>query len=264
MPLGQAQKCSTATRLTTPGAIYEGMHAAGETEVVSLIRSAWAGSQRWGAALWSGDIPATFESLAAQVRAGLNVAVSGIPWWTTDIGGFHGGDPESPTYRELIVRWFEYGMWCPLFRLHGDREPRSRLAQVMSGGPNEVWSYGDEVYEVLAGILRLRERVKPYVLEQMAVAAKEGVPPMRPLWFDSPGDAEAWKIEDEFCFGPSVLVAPVTELGARSRRVYLPAGATWKDAWSPETFEGGTWVYASAPLERIPVYLRDGAQLPLG
>jgi alpha-D-xyloside xylohydrolase len=134
----------------------------------------------------------------------------------------------------------------------------------MSGGPNEVWSYGDEVYEILASILRLRERVKPYVLEQMALAAKEGVPPMRPLWFDFPGDAEAWKIEDEFCFGPSVLVAPVTELGARSRRVYLPAGATWKDAWSPETFEGGTWAHASAPLERIPVYLRDGAQLPLG
>ena len=95
-PQGQARRCSTATRPTMPAAIYEGMHEAGETEVVSLIRSAWAGSQRWGAALWSGDIPATFESLAAQVRAGLNVAVSGIPWWTTDIGGFHGGDPEKP------------------------------------------------------------------------------------------------------------------------------------------------------------------------
>ena len=106
-------------------AVYEGMHAVGETEVVSLIRSAWAGSQRWGAALWSGDIAATFESLRAQVKAGLNVALSGIPWWTTDIGGFHGGDPFSPTYRELIVRWFQYGVWCPLFRLHGDRLPRA-------------------------------------------------------------------------------------------------------------------------------------------
>ncbi len=161
------------------------------------------------------------------------------------------------------MRWFEYGVWCPLFRLHGDREPRIPLSQAMSGGPNEVWSYGDEVYEILSGVLRLRERIKPYVLEQMAVAADEGIPPMRPLWFDFPGDKEAWAIDDEYCFGPSVLVAPVTKLGARSRRVYLPAGATWTDPWSGETLKGGTWVEAAAPLERIPVYLRDGAPLPL-
>jgi alpha-D-xyloside xylohydrolase len=243
--------------------VYEGMVEAGETEVVSLIRSAWAGSQRWGAALWSGDIPATFESLAAQVRAGLNVGLSGIPWWTSDIGGFHGGDPQSPAYRELLVRWFEYGVWCPLFRLHGDREPRVPLSQAMSGGPNEVWSYGEEAYEILTSILLLRERIKPYVLEQMAIAAEKGIPPMRPLWFDFPDDADAWGVDDEYCFGPSVLVAPVTELGARSRRVYLPAGATWNDPWCDETVKGGTWVDAIAPLERIPVYLRDGAQLPL-
>jgi alpha-D-xyloside xylohydrolase len=241
--------------------VYEGMHALGETEVVSLTRSAWAGSQRWGAALWSGDIPATFESLAAQVRAGLNVALSGIPWWTTDIGGFHGGDALSPEYRELIVRWFQYGVWCPLFRLHGNRAPRMPFGHEWSGGPNEVWSYGEEVYELLSDILRLRERIKPYVLEQMALASKQGTPAMRPLWFDFPADGVAWSIEDEFVFGPAVLVAPVTQFGARSRRVYLPAGATWTDPWSEETTDGGAWVEATAPLERIPVYLRDGAQL---
>jgi alpha-D-xyloside xylohydrolase len=243
--------------------VYEGMHEAGETEVVNLCRSAWAGSQRWGAALWSGDIPATFESLAAQVRAGLNVAVSGIPWWTTDIGGFHGGDPDDPAYRELIVRWSQYGVWCPLFRFHGDRAPRIPIGQAMSGGPNEVWSYGEEAYEVLAGILRLRERLKPYVMDQMVLAAERGVPPMRPVWFDFPHDAEAWAIEDEFCFGPSVLVAPVTELGSRSRRAYLPAGASWTDPWTGQVLAGGQWVEAAAPLEHIPLYLRDGAQLPL-
>jgi alpha-D-xyloside xylohydrolase len=243
--------------------VYEGMHSVGETEVVSLVRSAWAGSQRWGAALWSGDIPATFGSLKAQIRAGLNVALSGIPWWTTDIGGFHGGDPSNPTYRELVVRWFQYGVWCPLFRLHGDRLPRSPLSQAMSGGPNEVWSYGEDVYQILAGVLQLRERIKPYVLEQMAVAAREGVPPMRPLWFDFPDDAGAWAVDDQFCFGPSVLVAPVTEYGARTRRVYLPAGAMWTDPWTGKTVDGGTWTDADAPLERIPVYLRDGTQLPL-
>jgi alpha-D-xyloside xylohydrolase len=244
-------------------AVYEGMHSVGETDVVSFVRSAWAGSQRWGAALWSGDIDATFESLRAQVRAGLNVALSGVPWWTTDIGGFHGGDPSTPTYRELIVRWFQYGVWCPLFRLHGERLPRVPHSQARSGGPNEVWSYGDEVYQILAGVLALRERMKPYVLEQMALAASDGVPPMRPVWFDFPDDPEAWAVEDQFCFGPSVLVAPVTELGARSRRVYLPAGATWTDPWTRQTVAGGSWLDAEAPLERIPVYLRDGAQLPL-
>ena len=239
--------------------IYDGMHAAGEHDVVSLMRSAWAGSQRWGAFLWSGDIPATFESLATQVRAGLNVGLAGIPWWSTDIGGFHGGDPGNPEYRELIVRWFQYGMWCPLFRLHGDRLPRSPLSQAMSGGPNEVWSYGDEVYAILADILRLRERIKPYVLEQMAAATERGTPPMRPLWFDFPADARAWDIEDEYLFGPCVLVAPVTEFGARSRHLYLPEGGEWTDAYSREVHGGGQWVTVAAPLQRIPVFLRDGA-----
>ncbi|MGA3220940.1 MAG: family 31 glucosidase, partial [Acidimicrobiales bacterium] len=155
------------------------------------------------------------------------------------------------------------GVWCPLFRLHGNRQPRLPFGHDTSGGPNEVWSYGEEVYEILAGVLRLRERIKPYVLEQMALASRDGVPPMRPLWFDFPDDAEAWAVDDEFCFGPSVLVAPVTELGARSRRVYLPAGATWTDPWTEQTLDGGTWADAEAPLDRIPLYLRDGAQLPL-
>jgi alpha-D-xyloside xylohydrolase len=239
------------------------MHSTGEDQVVSLVRSAWAGSQQWGAFLWSGDIPATFESLAAQVRAGLNVGLSGIPWWSTDIGGFHGGDPGDPEYRELIVRWFQYGLWCPLFRLHGDRLPRNTLSQEMSGGPNEVWSYGDEVYGIVSAILRLREQIRPYILEQMAAASDHGLPPMRPLWFDFPDDATAWTIEDQFLFGPSVIVAPITEMGARSRRVYLPQGAAWTEALTDEHFDGGEWTTASAPLERIPIYLRDGASLPL-
>src|SRR6185437_3884856 len=113
----------------------EGMAAAGQPPTVLLCRSAWAGAQKFGAAVWSGDIPATWESLRQQVRAGLNIAVSGIPWWTTDIGGFHGGDPRDPAYQELIVRWFQYGVFCPLFRLHGDREPRIPTGYAMTGGP---------------------------------------------------------------------------------------------------------------------------------
>jgi alpha-D-xyloside xylohydrolase len=154
-------------------------------------------------------------------------------------------------------------MWCPLFRLHGDRLPRDPLSQAMSGGPNEVWSYGDEAYAILADILRLREQIKPYVLEQMAAASETGLPPMRPLWFDFPDDATAWTIEDQYLFGPSVMVAPVTELGARSRRVYLPEGSAWPEAFTDERLEGGQWTTASAPLEHIPVYLRAGGSVQL-
>ena len=133
-------------------AVYEGLRAAGETEIITLCRSAWAGSQRWGAAVWSGDIASTFESLRQQVRAGLNMAMSGIPWWTTDIGGFHGGDVNDPGFRELIVRWFQYGVFCPLFRLHGVRTPGT----AKGGGPNEVWSFGSEAYAIIQGLLFLR------------------------------------------------------------------------------------------------------------
>ncbi|WP_304452268.1 glycoside hydrolase family 31 protein [Nocardiopsis sp. YSL2] len=243
---------------------HEGMLAAGEPEVITLCRSAWAGSQRHGAALWSGDIPATFDSLRTQIRAGLNVAMSGIPWWTTDIGGFHGGDQESPEYRELLVRWFQYGVFCPLFRLHGFREPFvDALHPDMSGGPNEVWSYGEEVYPLLRDMLFLRERLRPYVMEQMRAAHERGLPPMRPLFVDFPDDPRAWEAEDAFLFGPDVLVAPVTELGARSRRVYLPEGSTWVDPWSGAVHAGGAEIMLDAPLERVPVLVRGGADVPI-
>lgn len=243
---------------------YEGMRAEGETEIITLCRSAWAGSQRYGAALWSGDIPATFASLRTQVRAGLNVAMSGIPWWTTDIGGFHGGDQDSAEFRELLVRWFQYGVFCPLLRLHGFREPfANTLHPGMTGGPNEVWSYGEEVYALLSELLFLRERLRPYVMEQMRLAHENGLPPMRPLFVDFPGDERAWDVDDAFLFGPDILVAPVTEFGCRERDVYLPEGASWRDPWSGRTHPGGAVVRLPAPLDRVPVLLRDDADLPL-
>ena len=240
-------------------AFYEGMREAGDDEVVLLSRSGWAGTQRYGAALWSGDIPATFESLRVQIRAGLNVALSGIPWWTTDIGGFHGGDPDEPRYRELIVRWFQYGVFCPLFRLHGFREPRKPLGPEMTGGPNEVWSYGEEAYAAIVEVLRLRERLRPYIMDIMRVAHERGIPPMRPLFVDFPDDADAWAVEDQFLLGPELLVAPVAVAGAREREVYLPAGADWLDPFAAATHPGGTVVDAAAPLDRIPVFVRARA-----
>ncbi|MBB5801925.1 alpha-D-xyloside xylohydrolase [Saccharothrix ecbatanensis] len=243
--------------------VHDGLRAAGETEVISLNRSSWAGAQRYGAALWSGDIGTDFTTLRAQIKAGLNVMMSGIPWWTTDIGGFHGGDPDDPAYREVLVRWFQYGTFCPLFRLHGFRGPSQLLEPAMTGLPNEVWSYGDEVYPILVDHLRLRERLRPYVMEQMRAAAETGLPPMRPLFLEFPDDEGAWEVDDAFLLGPDLLVAPVTAAGARERTVHLPAGARWTDAWTGHEHAGGQTLTVAAPIERIPLFVRDDARLPL-
>jgi alpha-D-xyloside xylohydrolase len=241
----------------------EGMAAAGQPGTVLLCRSAWAGSQKYGAAVWSGDIPATWLSLAQQVRAGLNIAISGIPWWTTDIGGFHGGNPSDPGYQELVIRWFQFGVFCPLFRLHGDREPRLPTGHEMTGGPNEVWSYGDEATSIIAETLELRERLRPYIHQQMTLAHETGLPPMRPLFVDYPGDPNAWSMDDEFLFGPDILVAPILAAGQREREVYLPAGQAWANAWTGEVVVGGRSILVDAPIDRIPVFTREGSVVPL-
>lgn len=239
---------------------YEGLKKEGEQDTVFLCRSAWAGSQRYGAAVWSGDILSTFESLQAQVRAGLNIALSGISWWTTDIGGFRGGDPSTPYFRELIVRWFQYGTFCPLFRLHGHRLPSDTD---FGGGPNEVWSFGQEAYAIIRELMLLRERLRPYLMAQMQLAHENGTPPMRPLFFDFPNDKATYLVEDEFMCGPDLLVAPVLQEGANKRQVYLPSGSRWTDARSGQTLDGGQSLMVDAPLDCIPLYLRDGARLPI-
>ncbi|HEX6554753.1 MAG TPA: glycoside hydrolase family 31 protein [Ktedonobacteraceae bacterium] len=262
--LGNGLAVANAYPLLHERGFYEGMRDAGETAILNLCRSAWAGSQRYGAAVWSGDINSTFEAFQAQVRAGLNVGLSGIPWWTTDIGGFYGGDPESPAFRELLIRWFQYSTFCPLFRLHGNRLLASEEPTMIStGGPNEAWSFGEEAYRIIKDLLFLRERLRPYILEQMQLAHEKGTPPMRPLFFDFPNDEIGASIDDQFLFGPDVLVAPVLTEGARQRTVYLPSGTTWTDAWSGQTFDGGQYIVAEAPLDRIPLYLHANAQLPI-
>jgi alpha-D-xyloside xylohydrolase len=242
---------------------YEGMHAAGRPEVVTLNRSAWAGSQRYGAVLWSGDIQTDFATFRKQVAAGLNTALSGIPWWNTDIGGFHGGDPSSPEYREVIVRWFQFGAFSPIFRMHGFREPALPFSPQMTGGPNEIWSYGEEAYGIMASYVALRERLKPYILSVMREAHETGLTPIRPYLVEFPEDPKSWTVDDAYLFGRDLLVAPVLEAGARSWEVYLPKGATWRDAWTGEEHEGGQTVTVPAPLDRIPLFLRDGAHLPI-
>ena len=158
------------------------------------------------------------------------------------------------------MRWFQYGVFCPLFRLHGVRLPLNGLYGAQSSGSdNEVWSFGQKAYEIISGLLFLREKLKPYLRELNQVAHARGVPPMRPLYFDFPNDPVAADLADEFMLGPDLLVAPVTEQGAVSRNVYLPVGPTWVEAWTGQECEGGTQYQAEAPLERIPVYWRKGS-----
>jgi len=189
------------------------------------------------------------------------MAMSGIPWWTADIGGFFKGDPDDPEYRELLVRWFEYGAFCPLFRLHGDRLPNASMGADMTGGPNEIWSFGEEACSILTSYIFLRERLRPYLHAQAKEASRTGTPVMRPLLLEFPEDEKCWDVDDQFMFGPDLLVAPVLEQHARERSVYLPAGTGWTDAWTGAYEPGGAVVTANAPLERIPLFLRDGARL---
>lgn len=240
---------------------YEAMRKEGEDEVLLLCRSAWAGSQRYGSLVWSGDVVSSFDSLRRQITAGLNMGLSGIPWWTTDIGGFYGGDVRDDSFRELLVRWFQFGVFCPVCRLHGVRQPGLLVGSEQTGAPNEVWSFGEPTYEILRSLLSVREHLRPYILEQMHVARETGLPPMRPLFLNFPHDPVCWEVADQFMLGADLVVAPVVELGMREREVYLPVGGDWLDAWSGETYVGGRSHRAAAPLELVPVYLRKGGNL---
>ncbi len=246
---------------------FDGMKKEGQENIINLLRCAWAGSQKYGALVWSGDIMSSFESLRDQFAAGLNMGIAGIPWWTTDIGGFFGADVRDPAFHELLVRWFEYGTFCPVMRLHGYRWPiqpqvgTTGGATCLSGAPNEVWSYTDEVYEILKDYLFLREKMKPYIETIMRQAHEKGTPVMRPLFYDFPEDEKAWETEDAYMFGPDVLVAPVMYAGQTTRSVYLPAGAVWTNYWTGDKLEGGQTVSVEAPLEQIPLFMRDAFQL---
>ena len=248
---------------------FDGMKAEGQENIINLLRCAWAGSQRYGALVWSGDIKSSFPSMKNQVAAGLNMGLAGIPWWTTDIGGFFGANIGDPEFHELLIRWFQYGCFCPVMRLHGYRWPLQPQygttggATCVSGAPNEVWSYTDQVTGILSDYLRLRERMRPYVTQLMEQAHEKGTPVMRPVFYDFPEDAAAWDVESEYMFGPSVLVVPVTEKDCRQVRAYLPAGAQWTNAWTGERFDGGQWITADAPIEQIPLFTRDGFALPV-
>lgn len=248
---------------------YDGMREAGQDNVVNLVRCAWSGSQRYGALVWSGDIHSDFATMRKQICAGLQMGLSGMPWWTTDIGGFFGGNPQEDGFRELLIRWFQYGTFCPVMRLHGDRLPQETVYRkdgtktLFSGADNEIWSYGEAAEEILSRLIHLRDKMRPYIRELMRQAHEHGTPVMRTLFYEFPQDKTGWLLQDEYLFGPDILVAPVVQPGATSRSVYLPEGANWVCATDRKAYAGGQTIEADAPLSVIPIFLRDGKQSEL-
>ncbi|KAJ4178204.1 hypothetical protein NW767_014917 [Fusarium falciforme] len=246
-------------------AFYEGQQSEGQADIVNLARCAWAGSQRYGALVWSGDIASSWASFRNQLAAGLSMAIAGIPWWTTDIGGFHGGDPDDPNFRELFVRWFQWGAFCPVMRLHGDREPRQPQqgttggATCCSGAANEVWSYGPEVYDICRKYIQVRESLRDYTRRLMREAHEKGSPIMRPLFYEFPGDKRSWETPTQYMYGDRYLVCPVLEAGARTLEVYLPPledESKWTHLNGGETYSGGQVAKVACPLDEMPVFMR--------
>jgi len=252
--LGNGADYANMFPLMHTGGVYDGQRAASDQKRVFILsRSAFAGVQRNSVAAWSGDVETNWLNFCRQIPAGLNFELSGLPYWTTDIGGFVTGNPDDPSYRELFIRWFEYGTFCPIFRVHGTRTTNT----------NELWSYGPQAQEILTSYDRLRYRLMPYIYSVAWMTTNKGYTPMRPLVMDFRTDVTAQNVADQFSFGPAILVSPVTEAGATSRHLYLP-DALWYDFWDGSAQAGGKWFDASAPLNRIPLYARAGSIVPIG
>ena len=235
-------------------AVYQGQRSVSDQKRVFILsRSAFAGSQRNAVTAWSGDINSDWFSFRRQIPAGLNFSLSGIPYWTTDIGGFVFGSPADPAFRELFVRWFEYATFNPILRVHGTRSPDE----------NELWSYGPDAQAILVNFDRLRYRMLPYIYSLAWKTTSESYTPMRPLAMDFRTDPRAENIGDQFMYGPAFLVNPVTEPAASTRQVYLPL-AKWYDFWTGATLDGGRMINAITPLDRLPLYVRAGSIIPLG
>ncbi|MBV8629844.1 MAG: DUF5110 domain-containing protein [Silvibacterium sp.] len=227
----------------------------GQKRLFILTRSGFAGDQRYAATSWSGDVFSTFQAFERQVPAGLNFALSGMPYWTTDIAGYgppYPRDTHDPSYQELYTRWFEFGTFCPIFRTHGHRV----------NDENEIFSYGPATPTLIA-YDKLRYRLLPYIYSLAWNVTNEDGTIMRPLVMDWRWNEKVWNIGDEFMFGPSILVSPVTQEGATEREVYLPP-QRWYDFWTGKEFHGDQRLVAPAPLDRIPLYVKGGSIIPMG
>jgi alpha-D-xyloside xylohydrolase len=253
-------------------AFYDGFRRDLTTRALILARDSYLGAQHNGTIFWSSDISGNWDTLKRQVPTGINFVASGMPYWSTDIGGwqylpaYHKPDraplldPSDARenighyddYPELYVRWFEYGAFQPNFRSHGSRPQ------------NEVWSYGKQAEPILVKYLRLRYQLMPYLYSLAHMAHQTGAPFMRGLFMDFGNDPKVANIGDEYMFGPALLVAPMTEQGRVSREVYLPAGADWYNFWTNERVHGGQTITVDAPIDILPLFVRAGSILPLG
>ncbi len=242
--------------------VYDGMKSIGRNDIVTLSRCAYTGAQKFGALVWSGDIPSTFESLRMQVKSGLNMAMCGIPWWNTDVGGFYGGDIESDYFRELIVRWFQYGVFCPVLRLHGSRNGHDRTRDIIepTGGDNELWSFGGRNFEILKELVLLRERLRPYIKKHMDTASEKGYPVMRPMFFDFPEDEACYELGEQYMFGGDILFAPITGQGETQKRVYLPEGE-WIRTTDKTVHTGGRFISCHAEIHEFIAFVKKGAEV---
>jgi alpha-D-xyloside xylohydrolase len=223
-----------------------------DKRVIILTRSAYAGQQRNGAITWSGDVQGNWETFRKQIPAALNFSMSGIPYWSADIGGFFGGDVHDRKYEELFTRWHQFAAFTPQFRVHG----------VQPG--KEIWNFDGDVQPHLIETVKLRYRLLPYIYSLAWDVTKNRGSMMRALAFDFRDDAKALSLTDEYLFGKAFLVAPVFEAGAVKRKVYLPGRGAWFEFWTGARAAGGQTVDADAPIDRMPVFVRAGSIVPLG
>ena len=246
-------------------AFYDEMTKQNRGTVVNLLRSGWAGSQKYGNVIWSGDIPSTFEAFADQIQGGLNMGLAGIPWWTTDIGGFMTDDVNDPDFRQLLIRWYQFAVYSPVLRMHGDRGPYNIPplderdwggGYLHTGQPNELWSYGENNYAIMRNYYDIRISLHNYIKELYEEAHTNGSPLLRAMFYEFPEDAKCWELQDQYMFGDRFLVAPILHLNEWKRDIYLPAGK-WKLTSTGEMYDGGRTISVDAPIEYMPVLERQ-------
>ena len=243
---------------------YDEMSKLGDGSVVNLLRCAWAGSQKYGNVVWSGDVPSTFEAFYDQVQAGLNMGLAGIPWWTTDIGGFMTDDVADPDFRQLLIRWYQFAVYSAVLRMHGDRGPYNIPAlddrdwgggYLHTGQPNELWSYGEDNYRIMKKYYDIRIEMHDYIKSLFDEAHENGSPLIRTMFYEFPKDEKCWNLQDQYMFGSKYLCAPIFRLNCFEREVYLPEGR-WKLTSTGEILEGGRTVNTAAPIDYMPVFER--------
>lgn len=247
-------------RLTYPlfvsQAVYEGQReTTSKKRVCILTRSAFLGQQRYGTINWSGDIGGNWDTYRRQIVAGLNHTIAGMPYWTTDIGGFFRPGKLQYTdenYQELLTRWYQWGAFNPIFRIHGFQSE------------TEPWKYGQQVEDNMRKMLNLRHRLLPYIYSEAWQITRNGSTMMRPLVMDFNGDTSALNQTFEFMFGKAILVAPITEPKVKEWDVYLPKSTAWYDLWTGKRFAGGQTLRTLAPLDEIPLFVKAGSIIPMG